>query len=181
MQNEMYVDKSLKKKMARRSYRNNKFKYIVYFLLFLTCVYAVSIVDDIYRVVNLSKFMLVMFILLVTAILFVLLRWSYWDKAVMGILDRVNERLLYSDGILRYRYKPKNGYVRKVDVYIDLSKDYYIKYNSETGKITIKGYIKQVYDEDDSNNPYIKCEFIIYDYFNDSLIHMLRKNDIEIH
>ena len=79
MQNEMYVDKSLKKKMARRSYRNNKFKYIVYFLLFLTCVYAVSIVDDIYRVVNLSKFMLVMFILLVTAILFTGIKqvWVY--------------------------------------------------------------------------------------------------------
>lgn len=79
----MYVDKSLKKKMARRSYRNNKIKYVVYFLLLLTCVYTVSIVNDIYSVVRLSKFMLVMFILLVTAILFILLRWSYWDKASM--------------------------------------------------------------------------------------------------
>lgn len=87
----------------------------------------------------------------------------------------------YVNGKLRYRYKPKNGYVKKVDVYVDLSKDYYIKYNSETGKVTIKGYIKQVYDEDDSNNKYIKRDFIIYDYFDDSLIHMLRKNDIEIH
>ena len=181
MQNEMYVDKSLKKKMARRSYRNNKIKYVVYFLLLLTCVYTVSIVNDIYSVVRLSKFMLVMFILLVTAILFILLRWSYWDKASMGILDRVNERLWYVNGKLRYRYKPKNGYVKKVDVYVDLSKDYYIKYNSETGKVIIKGYVKQVYDENDSNNKYIKRDFIIYDYFDDSLIHMLRKNDIEIH
>lgn len=203
---QLLVNKQQKKKIHKNYLKSYKVIYIIpYIMIILAIVFSIGLL--IYGFGNENAFivndatdtdfgkkniMLLFFILgtvdIVLAFLYLIIKITTKRISGRNISERINETLLIKNDCIEYGYQNYAGAVDGDRVIVQLPFRYInkITYNNTTKKTVFMGKYTSKYYEDykikttRADDTLFSDDFIIFDYFEPSLIDALRKSGLEV-
>lgn len=203
---QLLVNKQQKKKIHKNYLKSYKVIYIIpYIMIILAIVFSIGLL--IYGFGNENAFivndatdtdfgkkniMLLFFILgtvdIVLAFLYLIIKITTKRISGRNISERINETLLIKNDCIEYGYQNYAGAVDGDRVIVQLPFRYInkITYNNTTKKTVFMGKYTSKYYEDykikttRADDTLFSDDFIIFDYFEPSLIDALRKTGLEV-
>ena len=203
---QLLVNKQQKKKIHKNYLKSYKVIYIIpYIMIILAIVFSIGLLIYGFRNENAfivndatdtdfgkKNIMLLFFILgtvdIVLAFLYLIIKITTKRISGRNISERINETLLIKNDCIEYGYQNYVGAVDGDRVVVQLPFRYInkITYNNATKKTVFMGKYTSKYYEDyktkttRADDTLFSDDFIIFDYFEPSLIDALSKTGLEV-